>query len=160
LPSEEQEQKARSKRSLTEEAFRETLIAATSTELAVEVAQFVAELRAMGLVPQWRTTGVSMRLPDPGGLGREWTVLFLGADGTFWVGYLSHISQYGGYDEQIWRRYLASTKQLTGVEGFIKLQDGTKAGAVGDLLRHRDEFMVLLRRFIADLENAARAREV
>jgi len=155
LPAEEDASRAGGKVSLTEGAFFEKLAAATSREQAAGVERLVKALRELGVAPQWRVTGVSMRLPDPGGLGREWTVLFLGADGTFWLGFLNYISQYGRYDPEIWRRYLADVKRLTGVGSSSRQQDATRAGPVSDLLRHESEFLARVERFIEDLRFAA-----
>lgn len=159
LPSDDNAHQVKSRTSLTEEAFFEQLGANTSSEVAAAVGSLVADLHDEGVVPQWRATGVSMRLPDPHGLAREWTVLFLGTSGVFWLGYLSHISQYGGYDERIWRRYLEGAKKLTGVEAPPKTTDGTRSGAIRKLLHHRVEFMALVQQFIDDLRGAARSPE-
>lgn len=158
LPSEKTEGGSKAGRTLTEDAFFEQLAESTSQGTASEVGELVGELGDLGIVPSWGTSGVSLRLPDPGGLGRHWTVVGLLANGTFALGWLDFISKDGGYDPAIWRRYLRDVTQLTGAV-MKQNQDATKPAPVQKLLQNRAEFIAVAQRFIEDLREAALAPE-
>lgn len=160
LPPEEETQKARSRRTLTEESFFEQLAANTSPAVAAAAGELITQLRDLGVEAHWRASSVSLRLPDIGDSGRYWTVVVLTVSGTFLLGWLTHVTRYGGYDPSIWRYYLARVKQLTSAKASGKEDDATTPAPLGHLLDHSGEFVTLVQSFIEDLQAAVRSAEV
>ena len=115
MPTEEDDIKGKSRRKLTEEIFFEELAENTTEETATQVQSLVQELKDMGVVPVWRASAVSMRYPDPGGSGQNFTVVVLTLSDSFYLGWLDRVSDYGGYDEMIALRYKNCVTALAGI---------------------------------------------
>lgn len=156
LPDDDALEPSRSRRTISEEAFIEQLSIATSLSVAEEVKDLILELQQLGLVPRWRGTGVSMRLPDPAGLSRFWTVIFLGADGRFWLGYLESIEK-AGYPAEIWKEYLYRVCELLGLEVYSGIADATRPASVKKLLANRAAYLALAERYVTTIQNRARS---
>lgn len=138
-------------RSLTEEEFFRKLAASTSEEISSETKQLIDRLINLGLTSEWQITGVSMRLPDPRGLGKRWSLLFITSDGFFWIAYLSAISLKGGYDKSHWLKYLEKVKEITGVKNYQGKEDETTKGQVTTLLLRQEDLVNSVEELIENL---------
>jgi hypothetical protein len=137
---------------ITEDAFFDTLTATTGAADAQATRELIDDLRALGLIRQWGASSVSMRLPDPGESGYDFTVLILRASGTFYLAYLSRLERYGRYDPAIGRRYLQGVAELTGAE---VREDYTLDAPLTRLLATKGDFLALVRPFLAEIRGAA-----
>lgn len=156
LPSEDEE-KSSSRQTLSNAAFYEQLAENTSPDVAGEVRALTGEITELGPKIKPRSSSFSLRLPDPGGLDRAWTVVVLGTKGTFNLGWLNRISEEGGYDPEIWKSYLEDVGSLTGAD--LK-EGGTKSPEpIENLLQNREEYVDLVREFVEGLQAAAETRE-
>lgn len=151
LPEEEEDDSS-SRQQLTETAFFEQLADNTSSETVDEVRALIDDITALGPVRVWRSSSVSLRLPDPGGLDRHWTVIVLWTEGSFELGWLGAISADGGYDPEIWKSYLDTVVDLTGVTAAEK---HTKVEPIQSLLHVRKEYVDTVRRFVKRLRSAS-----
>lgn len=154
LPSEEEEGSSK-RQKLTESAFFDQLSENTSPDVAEEVRELVDEITDLGPERVWRSSSVSLRLLDPGGLDRYWTVIVLEKGGTFQLGWLQRISEEGDYDPDVWEAYLAEVTSLTGATAK---RGGTEPESIQSLLQDREEYVEVVRRFVDRIRTAAEAR--
>ena len=107
---------------ITEEEFFARLRKATSAETESFTQDLLKDLLSedLGLEPTWGSASVSVRLPDPRGSDREFTVVVLQHDGKFYLGWLGRVAEQG-YPPEIARDYLQGVVRLVGA--------GSSAGA-------------------------------
>jgi hypothetical protein len=143
------------RRTLTEEAFFSRLRENTSESIADGAAELIGDLRSCTLEAWWRASSVSLRMPDPGGLDRYWTVVVITVTGSFYLGWLAKISEEGGYKPAVWQAYLQRVTVLTGAKGSDKTLDSTKPAPLTDLLARAPEFVSLVQNLVEDLRREA-----
>jgi len=153
LPEEEDDSSGR--QTLTEAAFYDQLAENTSPSVAEDVRDFVDELTDLGPERVWRSSSVSLRLPDPGGLDQHWTVIVLRTEGTFRLGWLNYISEKGEYDPDVWQPYREDVVSMTGAAP--KKDGATEPESIERLLQNRSEYVEVVRRFVDRLRTAADA---
>lgn len=153
---EEDEDDTSSRKTLTEAAFFDQLAENTSAQTAEVVSSLIEDITALGPVRKWRSSSVSLRLPDPGDLDRHWTVIVFRKEGTFRLGWLNRISEDGGYDPEIWEKYLKTVIDLTGA---TRREDDTKPEPIQSLLQNRAEYVEAARRFVDRIHTAVDARD-
>lgn len=146
-------QKKKSSKPLSEEAFYDELEASTSEPTAQQVLDLIQELEGLGLVQSFAKSGVSLRLPDPGEVPREYTTLFIRVDGQAYLGWLDYPHKKGGYDPGIAEDYLDRVVELTGAEKTD--ETATKPFPVGKILAHRDDFLAAVDVFVRSLQAQA-----
>lgn len=158
LPEEDVGEQSGTRRKLTEEMYFDELREATDEQTASQVAELVEALRSRGCVTEWRSSSVSLRLPDPGGSGKRFTVVVLTSSGEFYLGWLGTISRDAGYDESIWRNYLQTVRNLTNAS-LKEKASATVPTSVRSLLQAKPEFLSAVDRFLDELKSAADARQ-
>jgi hypothetical protein len=89
-------------------------------------------------------------------LDQHWTVIVLWAEGSFELGWLGAISEKGGYDPESWKEYLETVADLTGA---TPAKRHTKVEPIQSLLQNREEYVEVVRRFVARIRTAADARD-
>ena len=141
------------RRKLTEEIFFEELAENTSEETAQRVESLIQSLGDLGIEPTWRSASVSMRLPDPGVSGANFTVILLTPEGKFYLGWLSQAAIVGGYDPSIAEEYLKRVVEITGISRVF--DDATDHADISLLLDSEIEFSECVRTFVARLRQAA-----
>ena len=157
VPTEEEVKTGKSRRKLTESIFYKELAENTTKETASQVQSLVQELQDMGVVPVWRATAVSMRYPDPGNSGQKFTVVVLTLSGSFFLGWLDRLADYGKYDGLIALRYKNCVTALAGIPPDDNLN--TDNMPVRTILDHKQSFLECVRRFINDIKEAAQFKQ-
>lgn len=150
------EETGKLRRKLTESIFYEELAENTNEETAAEVKLLVQEMQDMGVVPVWRASSVSIRYPDPGGSGQQFTVVVLTLSGSFYLGWLNRVSDYGGFDENIALRYKNCVTALAGILPDENLD--TDNMSIHVLLNNKQSFLECVRCFINDLKEVVHSK--
>lgn len=150
-PKHEVSNKPSKGRSLTEEGFFQKLAVSTSEDISNQTKQLIDRLIDLGLVSEWGASGVSMRLPDPRGLGKRYSLLFITSNGFFWVAYLSAISDRGGYNKSYWMKYLGRVKEITGIKNYKDKEDETTKGQVATLLLRQEDIIDSVEELVGNL---------
>ncbi len=82
--------------------------------------------------------------------------MVLTLSGTFYLGWLDRVSDYGGYDEMIALRYKNCVTALAGTPPDDNLD--TDNMPVRAILDHKQSFLECVRRFINDLKEAGQSK--
>ncbi len=160
LPETEEKSAQKARRTLTENVFFEELASTKGQAVADQVAGLIDDLTEIGLVKVWRSSSVSLRLPDPRDTGHRFTVVVLETSGRGYLGWLDRVYTTGGYDPQISKRYFEKVSEMTGAAiGGPTQDDGTERFNVENLLRNRDEYLTLVRSFVSGIEAEAAESE-
>lgn len=141
-------------RILSEEVFLQELPDEATRQLYQRLFDLADEL---GLVRTWRSSSVSLRLPDPTGTHYELTLLVLGVDGGHFTGWLP---------TQLVRPGLPSQLALDYVENLCRIFQGvrphpSKPGSLSrdltaaEVAEHFDELAEALREVKVAIESAA-----
>lgn len=154
LPAEEDKFGSRRRRVLSEETFMEELEQLTDKHTRNEVADLLESLFSMGLVPTWRASSVSVRLPDPGISEKDFTILIIKTDGNFWFGHLDKI-ELANYNSSIWKNYLKEVIKLTGAQPSKK-HAGTRPENIRNLLNNKRSFLIEVEKLINLIEKQSR----
>lgn len=100
--------------SLTPEAFHEHVAASTSPKMMRYVRELIEQLKDRGAEPVWRSSAVSMHLPDPHS-SEKFTLVVLDKSGSFSLGWLNKIED-KDYPANIWQKYRDAVVRLTGTD--------------------------------------------
>jgi len=153
VPTEEEVKKGKTRRKLTETIFYEELAENTTPEMANEARLMIQDLKELGLITEWRSSSVSIRLPDPGESGLNFTLVVLTLSGTFYFGWLDRVTSRGGYDESIVLRYTKSIAELVDPASKESPDDEY---SMQILFKNKSHFLNCVKRFISDIKEAAR----
>lgn len=154
LPDLDEQKPRKGRRTLTEAVFFEELTNVRGSVVGDRVSALIDELSDLGVLKRWRSSSVSMRLPDPRDTGLEYTVVVLTMDGRFQFGWLRYVHAKGGYDRRIPERYFGNVTEMTGAAKGGP-GGGTVPLDVDVLLRHRDGFLAAVREFKNGIEAEA-----
>lgn len=151
LPAETETEEQKPRRTLTEEAFFEQLVAATNVATADGVRELIEDLRRLGLIQKWGAISASLRFPDPL-KDREFTVLVINTAGRFYLGWLAELEK-SEYDKEIAARYRDGVMNLTGAKPSGT--DATKETPVQAILNRKADFLNLVQQLLEELQTAA-----
>ena len=154
LPETDEKSATKGRRTLTETVFYEELADAKGQPVADRVADLVEDLNEMGFESRWRTSSVSLRLPDPGDSGHEFTGLVIRTSGNSNVVSARRLHRSGGYDPRIALSYLEGFAELTGAV-IGDTQDSTTQVDIEVILRAKEDFLSLAREFRRAIETEA-----
>lgn len=142
------------RRTLSEEEFLQELPDGATRQLYQRLFDLADEL---GLVRTWRSSSVSLRLPDPTGTHYELTLMVLGVDGQLFTGWLPN---------QLTRLGLPRQLALDYVENLCRIFQGvrphsSKPGSLSrhltaaEVAEHFDELAEAIREVKVAIESAA-----
>jgi hypothetical protein len=97
------------RRKLTEDIFFSELTDERTRQLFSDLLAFSLQL---GAVPGWRSSGVSIQLPDPGGSGRPLTLFVMTTSGAIYTGWLAGQLERVGLDGSLAFEYVESLASL------------------------------------------------
>jgi hypothetical protein len=154
LPDKEEKLGSRRRRVLSERTFMDELEQLTDQQTRREVADLLESLFSKGLVPTWRASSVSVRLPDPGTSEKDFTIVIVKTDGSFWLGYLDYF-ELANYSPSIWKSYLEEVIKLTGAKPSKK-HTGTLPENIRKLLNNKGSFLIEVEKLIKLIESQSR----
>jgi len=158
VPSEEEIKKGKTRRKLTEQIFYDELANNSNEELKEQLKDLMQSLYDLGLVSVWRSSSVSMRLPDPGGSGYKFTVIVFTVSGSAYTGWTSRISwpEYGGYDKEIANDYHKCLEALFN-DKYEEYTPGDPV-PVHILIENKKDFLNCVKGFITPIIKAAEGK--
>jgi hypothetical protein len=141
---------------ITQEAFFKSLSERAGVDVAKFTKELLPELEEIGLQPVWGGSSVSMRLDDPGGLARRYTVLVLTASAQFYLGWLDYPSK-DGYDTSIGQEYLKNVCTLVGGRPD-KNGTGMLSRPISTLIPRKADLLALIEEFVKRMQSDADIR--